>query len=378
MLKKRLFTPGPVNLYPPALYAALQADVHHRTPEFKVILNETVQSLKQILGEPDQVYLLASSGTGAMEAAATNFFSPGDEVLVASCGKFGERWIDLAKTFGFKATLLQYEYGNAVRPEDIKKSLKVNPQIKGVWMQACESSTGVQNDVDAVTSIVQETDAILCVDAISALATMPLACSSGIDVLLSGSQKALMIPPGLAFLGITNKAWSRVLLSKTQRYYFDLRRAKKAWEESGSTSFTPATSLILSLRESLKSIESYGLNRLIRMTENRAQATRAGLQALGMEVFAKRPANALTAVVAPANHCEQITSQLKQKFGYQVAGGQGEMKGKLFRVSHMGYIDHVDALGFLSSLEIVMKGLGYPVELGKSLVAFQKVYAEVV
>lgn len=377
MLKKRLFTPGPVNLYPPALYAALQADVHHRTPEFKAILNETVQSLKQILGEPDQVYLFASSGTGAMEAAATNFFSAGEEVLVASCGKFGERWIDLAKTFGFKATLLQYEYGDAVRPEDIEKSLKENPKIRGVWIQACESSTGVQNDVDAIASIVQETEAILCVDAISALATMPLACRSGIDVLLSGSQKALMIPPGVAFLGITNKAWGRVPISTTQRYYFDLRRAKKAWEESGSTSFTPATSLILSLRESLKNIESYGLDRLIRMTENRAQATRAGLQALGMEIFAKRPANALTAVVTPANDCEKITSQLKQKFGFQVAGGQGEMKGKLFRVSHMGYIDHVDALGFLSSLEIVMKSLGYPVELGKSLGAFQKVYAEV-
>jgi serine---pyruvate transaminase len=157
-----------------------------------------------------------------------------------------------------------------------------------------------------------------------------------------------------------------------------LRRAKKAWEESASTSFTPATSLVLSLRESLRSIEAYGLDFLIKITENRARATRAGLSALGLEVFAKRPANALTAVVAPRNDCDKITSQLKQKFGYQVAGGQSEMKGKIFRVSHMGYVDHVDALGLLSSLELILKDLGYPVELGKSLVAFQQTYSEMI
>lgn len=377
MIKKRLFTPGPVSLYPSALYAALESDVHHRTPEFKAILEETIQSLKRILGEPDQVYLFASSGSGAMEAAVTNFFSPGDEVLVASCGKFGERWIDLVKTFHLQSKVLETPYGDPVHPEDIEKALKENPKIGGVFVQACESSTGVQNDIDTIASIVRKSDAILIVDAISALATMPLLSKSGIDVLLSGSQKALMIPPGLGFLGISRKAWDLAERSTTDRFYFDLRRARKAWDENRSTSFTPATSLILSLRESLKAIEGWGLERLVRLTENRARATRAGLKVLGLEVFAKRPANALTAVTAPGSDCEKITSQLKQRFGFQVAGGQGEMKGKIFRISHMGYIDHFDALGILSGLEMVLKGLGYPVSLGSSLTEFQKIYHEV-
>jgi aspartate aminotransferase-like enzyme len=377
MIKKRLFTPGPVSLYPSALYAALASDVHHRTPEFKAVLEETVQSLKRVLGEPDQVYLFASSGTGAMEAAVTNFFSPGDEVLIASCGKFGERWIDLAKTFRLNAKVLQTRYGEPVHPEEIEKALKENPKIGGVFVQACESSTGVQNDIDAIASIVRNMEAILIVDAISALATMPLLSKSGIDVLLSGSQKALMIPPGLGLMGISRKAWKLVENSTTHRFYFDLRRARKAWDENRSTSFTPATSLILSLRESLKVIESWGLERLIQLTENRARATRAGLKVLGLEMFAKRPANALTAVIAPGNDCEKITSQLKQRFGFQVAGGQGEMKGKIFRISHIGYIDHFDALGILSGLEMVLKSLGYPISLGSSLTEFQKIYHEV-
>jgi aspartate aminotransferase-like enzyme len=377
MIKKRLFTPGPVSLYPHALHAALESDVHHRTPEFRAILADTLQSLKKILDDPDHVYLFSSSGTGAMETAVSNFFSPEDQVLIASCGKFGERWIDLAKNFLLDAKVLHYPYGEAVRPEDVMKALKENPKIGGVFLQACESSTGVQNDIDAIASVVRKTDAILVLDAVSALATMPLSCKSGIDVILSGSQKALMIPPGLGFMGITDRAWRRVENATTQRFYFDLRKAKKAWEQDASTPFTPATSLILSLRESLKAMENWGLERLIQLTENRARATRAGLQSLGLEVFARRPANALTAVKVSGDDCDRIVSQLKQRFGFHVAGGQGELKGKIFRISHMGYIDHFDALGVLSSLEIVLKSLGYPITLGTSLVEFQKIYHEV-
>jgi len=377
MIKKRLLTPGPVSIYPPGLQAALDSNVHHRSPEFKAVLSETIHSLKKILGEPDQVFLLSSSGSGGMETAVTNFFSPGDEVLVASCGKFGERWIELSKTYQLNGKILQYEYGEPVRPEDIEKNLKENPRIEGVFLQACESSTGVQNDIDSIAAIVQKSNAILIVDAISALATMPLSCSTGVDVLVSGSQKALMVPPGLAFVGVTRKAWARVEGCKTQRYYFDLRRAKKAWDDGGMTSFTPATSLVLSLRESLKAIETWGLDRLIQLTENRARATRAGLETMGLKIFAKRPANALTAVKAPGNDCDKIRSQLKQRFGFQVAGGQGDMKNMVFRISHMGYIDHFDALGVLGGLELVLKSLGYPVSLGASLVAFQKIYDEI-
>ncbi len=377
MIKKRLFTPGPVSVYPPALSASLESNIHHRTPEFKAILAEVVAALKRILGSPDELYLFASSGTGAMESAVTNFFSAGEEVLVASCGKFGERWIELVERYGLNATISKYAYGEPVQPDEIRAALRSNPRLRGVFLQACESSTGVQNDIDAVVEAVKGSDAILIVDAVSALATMPLSCKSGIDVLLSGSQKALMIPPGIAFTGISERAGKRVENATLPRYYFDLRTAKKAWEQNGQTAFTPPTSLILSLQKSLQSIEESGLERLIQLTENRARAIRAGLKALDLEIFAKRPANALTAVLAPEGNAEKITAELKERFGLQVAGGQGEMKGKIFRISHMGYLDHFDLLGVLSALELVLKKRGYPVTLGRSLEEFQKIYSEV-
>lgn len=377
MIKKRLFTPGPVSLYPPALSVALEANIHHRTPEFKAILASVIGSLKRIMGDPDQVYLFASSGTGAMEASVANFFSSGDSVLVCSCGKFGERWIELANRFGLNATLLQQPYGEAVDPSQVEKKLKENPALKGVFLQACESSTAVQNDMETIAGIVKQTDAILIADAITGLATMPLHPKWGIDVLISGSQKALMIPPGLAFLGVSEKAWKRIETSNSPRYYFDLRAARKAWDKDGQTSFTPATSLVLSLQKSLEFVEQIGIEKLIQLTENRSRATRAGIQALGLSLFAKRPANAMTAVLPAEGQAEKISSQLKNRFGLQVAGGQGDMKGKIFRISHMGFIDHFDLLGVLSALEIILKETGHPVELGKSLEAFQKIFAEV-
>ncbi len=376
MIKKRLFTPGPVSAYPPSLQAALDANIHHRTSDFKEILNGVISALRRIFGEPAEMFLLTSSGSGAMEAAVTNFFSHDDEVLIASCGKFGERWIELANKFQLKATVLKFPYGDPVNPDDVRKALRENKNLRGVFLQACESSTAVQNDMDELTKIVRETDSILIADAVTGLGTMSISVKDGIDVMVSGSQKALMIPPGLAMIGISEKAWKRVETASVPRFYFDLKAAKKAWDQNGQTPFTPATSLILSLRESLRAIEESGFQNLIRITENRARATRAGLNAIGLEIFAKRPANAMTGVVSPGGDAEKITSRLKQKYGLQLAGGQGELKGKIFRISHMGYIDHFDTLGVLSALELTLLELGNKVELGKSLVEFQKVYAE--
>lgn len=376
MIKKRLFTPGPVSLNPSALTAALDANIHHRTPEFREVLSQVIAGVKRMLGEPEQAYLFTSSGSGAMEAAVSNFFSAGDEVLVASCGKFGERWIELAKVYGLNAHILQYPYGEPVRPEDIQRMLQQNRQIQGVFLQACESSTAIQNDLEGIGTIVRRTEAVLIVDAITGLGTMDLSSKMGLDVLVSGSQKALMIPPGLGIIGISEKAGTRIERATLPRYYFDLRAARKAWDKDGQTPFTPATSLILSLQKSLQSIEQFGLSHLIRVTENRARATRSGINALGLKVFAKQPANAMTAVEAPAGQTEKIMSRLKQDFGVQVAGGQGELKGKIFRISHMGYIDHIDTLGVLSALELILKSLGHPVVLGRSLEEFQKVYME--
>lgn len=376
MIKKRLFTPGPVSAYPPALQAALDANIHHRTSDFKEILSSVMASLRRIFGEPAEVFLFTSSGSGAMEAAVTNFFSPREEVLIATCGKFGERWVELAAKFQLKATVLKFPYGEAVNPEDVKKALRENKNISAVFVQACESSTAVQNDMDELARVVRETDSILVADAVTGLGTMPISVSDGIDVMVSGSQKALMIPPGLAMIGISSKAWKRVESASISRFYFDLRAAKKAWDQNGQTPFTPATSLVVSLRESLRAIEEWGLQNLVRTTENRARATRAGLSAMGLEIFAKRPANAMTGVIAPGGDAEKITSRLKQKYGLQLAGGQGELKGKIFRISHMGYIDHFDLLGVLSALELTLREFGHKVDLGKSLVEFQKTYAE--
>ena len=377
MFKKRLLTPGPVSAYPPALWAALDGNIHHRTPEFKVILADVRERLLRMMGMPQEVHILGSSGTGGMEAAVTNFFSPGDAVLVATCGKFGERWIELTTRFGLETHHLEYPYGQAVDPSQIEEALRRNSRICGVFVQACESSTGVQNDIDAISKVVSATDAILIVDAISALATMPLSCAEGIDVLIGASQKALMVPPGLAFVGVGRKAGSRMEHAKIARYYFDLRASKKAWDQNGQTAFTPPTSLILSLQKSLTAIEDFGLERLIQTTENRARATRAALAAISLEPFAKRPANALTAVVAPSGIADKITGELKQKYGFQVAGGQGELKGKIFRISHMGFIDHFDSLGVLSALELTLQTLGFPVEPGVSLSEFQRVFSGV-
>jgi aspartate aminotransferase-like enzyme len=230
--------------------------------------------------------------------------------------------------------------------------------------------------MDELARIVRDSESILVADAVTGLGTMPIRVQDGIDVMVTGSQKALMIPPGLSIIGISNKAWRRVETANIPRFYFDLRAAKKAWDKEGQTTFTPATSLIISLRESLKAIEQLGMENLLRFTENRARATRAGLAAMGLSIFAKRPANAMTGVVAPNNDADKVTSKLKQKFGLQLAGGQGELKGKIFRISHMGYIDHIDTLGVLSALELTLTELGIPVELGKSLTEFQKVYAE--
>jgi aspartate aminotransferase-like enzyme len=376
MIKNRLFTPGPVSVYPPSLAAALDANIHHRTPEFKEILAAVMTSLKKVLGEPDHAFLFAASGSGAMEAAMTNFFSPADAVAVGSCGKFGERWIELAQRFGLSAQVLKSPYGEPIRPEQVANFLQSNRGVKAVFVQACESSTGVQNDIHGIAQVTKNSNALFIVDAVSALATMTLSPKDGIDVIVSGSQKALMIPPGLSFIGIQERAWQRVESATLPRHYFDLRLARKSWEQNGQTPFTPATSLILSLQQSLRLVEQIGLERLIALTENRSRAVRAGLAALSLELFAKNaPANALTAVKLDA--AEQVTSQLKKRFGIHLAGGQGEMKGKIFRISHIGYMDHFDLLAVLSGLELVLRDIGYSVDLGSSLRAFQQIYSEV-
>ncbi len=385
MLRKtRLFTPGPTPLLPAAQVAMASAGMHHRTAEFRALFTRTLADLKEFIGTSNDVLILASSGTGAMEASVSNLTSPGDQVLVLTAGKFGERWRDLAQAYGCKVELLSAAYGQTFSTAQVRE--KLSPGVRVVYMQATESSTGVAHDVQSVARLVhaQAPQALLVVDAITGLGTTSLDVDGwGIDVIIGGSQKALMIPPGLAYLAVSERAWQRMESSRTPRYYFDLRKERKA-AAKGESAFTPATALIAALAAALDYVRqagdgnlAAGRDRLIAGAELCAEMTRAAVAALGLRLFAAvAPAAALTAVLPPSSlDSGKIVAGLREKFGAVVANGQGEMKGKLFRIAHIGYYDYLDTVGVIGALEHVLAGTGAPVELGAGLRAAQEVYA---
>jgi aspartate aminotransferase-like enzyme len=385
MLRKtRLFTPGPTPLLPAAQVAMASAGMHHRTAEFRALFSRTLADLKEFIGTRNDVLLLASSGTGAMEASVTNLISPGDQVLVLSAGKFGERWRDLAQAFGCQVEVLSAPYGQTFSAAQILE--KLTPGVRAVYMQATESSTGARHDVQAIAKLVhsQAPQALLVVDAITGLGTTRLDVDGwGIDVIIGGSQKALMIPPGIAYLAVSERAWQRMESTRSPRYYFDLRKERKA-AAKGESAYTPATALIAALSAALNYLRqggdgslAAGRDRLIAGAELCAQMTRAAAAALGLRLFSPTsPASALTAVVPPAGlDSGKIVAGLRDKFGAVVANGQGEMKGKLFRIAHIGYYDYLDTIGIIGALEHVLAAAGSPVELGAGLRAAQEVYA---
>src|SRR5258708_1300313 len=339
--KTRLLTPGPTPIYPKALQAMLGADMHHRTQDFRNIFLAVMADLKLVMGTAHEVLVLTASGTGAMEASITNCFSAGDRVIVCTAGKFGERWAEIARAFGLEPMVLEAPYGQAVEPATLAKALSAHPDSRGVFVQASESSTGAAHNVRAMGEIVKTTDALFVVDAITGVGTMPLDIDGwGLDFVIGGSQKALMIPPGLAFLSISPKAWARMETAKLPRYYFDLRRERKN-AARGESSWTPATSLILALAEVLKYVKVLGMDELIDNAQHLAAATRAASAALGLEFFAPpNPSGAVTAIRAPQGlNASVIVREFRQKFGSIVANGQGEMKDQIFRIAHLGYFD---------------------------------------
>ena len=385
MLRKtRLFTPGPTPLLPAAQVAMASAGMHHRTAEFRALFTRTLADLKEFIGTRNDVVILASSGTGAMEASVTNLTSPGDQVLVLSAGKFGERWRDLAQAFGCQVEVLSSPYGQTFSAAQVRE--KLTPGVRAVYVQATESSTGARHDVEAIAKLVhsQAPQALLVVDAITGLGTTRLDVDGwGIDVIIGGSQKALMIPPGLAYLAVSERAWQRMESTRSARYYFDLRKERKA-ASKGESAFTPATALIAALGAALDYLRqggdgslAAGRDRLIAGAELCAQMTRAAVGALGWRLFSPTsPASALTAVAPPAGlDSSKIVTGLRDKFGAVVANGQGEMKGKLFRIAHIGYYDYLDTIGVIGALEHVLAGSGSSVELGAGLRAAQEVYA---
>jgi aspartate aminotransferase-like enzyme len=384
--KMRLFTPGPTPLLPAAQFAMAAADMHHRTPEFRALFQKVLAQLKVFVGTKNDVLLLSSSGTGAMEASVSNLTSPGDRVLVITAGKFGERWTGLAKAFGCEVDVLSAPYGETFDLAEIKKALK--PEHRVVYMQATETSTAVRHDVEAIAKIVTATDALLVVDGITGLGTTHFDVDGwGIDILIGGSQKAVMIPPGLAYLSVSERAWAAMEKSKNPRYYFDLRKERKN-AVKGESAYTPAVALIAGLGAALDYIAGQaggdlekGRIALIDNAQVNAEATRAGLVSLGFRLFAPTaPAAAATAVAVPEGmDSGVVVKALKSKFSLVTANGQGEMQGKIFRVAHLGFFDYLDTVAFLGAMEHIAKdSLGLPVEYGQAVAAAQKVYANAV
>lgn len=375
--KQRLLTPGPTPLYPPALHAMMASDIHHRTQEFRDVYKAALTDLKEVLSTSSDVLCFAASGTGAMDASVSNLFSRGDKVIVCSAGKFGERWIEITKAYGLEATVLKAEYGDAVSAERVEQALREVPDAKGVFVTASETSTGAVHDVHAMGEIVKKTGAILIVDAITGMGTMPLDIDGwGLDVVVGGSQKAFMIPPGLAFLCVSQKAWKMGAAATLPHYYFDLKKEKKNGD-AGESSWTPATSLILALGEALKYIKKVGMPNLIENAQLLATATRAAATALGLETFSSHPGSSVTALRAPAGMDSGIiVKEFKKRFGAIIANGQGSMQGQIFRVAHLGYFDFADLFAVVASLELILHANGFPVKFGSGVAAVQETYAQ--
>ncbi len=376
--KQRLLTPGPTPLYPPALQAMMASDIHHRTEDFRNLYRSTLADLKEVLGTSRDVLPLVASGTGAMDASVSNLFSRGDKVIVCSAGKFGERWVDITKAYGLDVTVLKAEYGDAVAASRVAEALAAEPAARGVFVQASETSTGVQHDVRAMGEAVAKTGAVFIVDAITGLGTMPLEIESwGIDVLVGGSQKAFMIPPGLAFICLSDKAWALAETSTLPHYYFDLRKERKN-AAGGESSWTPSTALLLALAAALKYIKTIGMAKLVENAQLLARATREAVTTLGLELFAPAsPGSSVTAVRAPKGmDSGVIVKEFRTRFGAIIANGQGTMKGQIFRIAHLGYFDFADLFAVVAALEIILAGQGVPVEFGQGVAAVQKVYTE--
>ena len=384
--KTRLFTPGPTPLLPAAQFAMAAADIHHRTAEFRALYSRVLDQLKTFVGTKNDVLLLASSGTGAMEAAVSNLTSPGDRVLVLSAGKFGERWVALAKAFGCAVDVVSVPYGQTFSLDEVRKALKI--ETRAVFMQATESSTGVRHDVKGVAGLLKkaESGALLVVDAITGLGTTHFDVDGwGVDVVIGGSQKAVMIPPGLAYLAVSDRAWEAMEISLNPRYYFDLRKERKN-AHKGESSYTPAVALIAALGAALDYIAAQGggdlaagRDALIDNAEKCAAMTRAAVEAMGLRLFAPdSPAAAATAVLPPAGvDSGVIVKELKNRFGAVITNGQGEMKGQIFRVAHIGLFDYMDTIAIIGALEqVAVSTLKIPgFEFGQALAAAQKVFA---
>lgn len=372
--KNYILAPGPTPVPPEVALAGAAPMIHHRTAQFQKIIKEVAEGLRYLFATKHPVYMVACSGTGVMEMAVANLVSPGDTVLVVEGGKFGERWSHIAKAFGCHVVSMKVEYGDVIGADQIEEALKKNSACKAVLMQLSETSTGCVFDVESIGKVVAKTDCVLVVDGISGVgAERCLPDEWGIDCLLTGSQKGIMLPPGLGFIHVSEKGYKRVESSKSPRFYFDLRAYKKALDKT-DTPYTPAISLIFQLNEALKIIKNETMDGMWARHQWLGDATRAAVKALRLELFARRPGNILTAVKTPAGvDGEKLVQEMRDDLGVTIAGGQEDMKGKLFRIAHLGYMDRFDITTAISALEIALKRQGFDLKMGAGVAAAQEI-----
>ena len=370
MVKMRLFIPGPTPITPEVQKALSSPMINHRGPEYEALQSEIIENLKKVFKTSNPVIVFPSAGTGAMEAAVVNFLSPGDKVICASIGVFGDRFASIAKAFGADVVKLDFEWGKAIDPERLRECLDENPDAKALLMTHNETSTGVTNDLKEIKEAIGDREILWIVDAISSLVAIDLPTDElGIDVVVGGSQKAFMIPPGLSFLCVSKRALEMTESAQMPRFYFDVKSMLKSMERN-QTPYTPALPQLFALREALRQILEEGLENVQRRHQLVGEAIRRGVKAMGLKLFGdqKYASNTVTAIYNPEGiDGRKLRSLLRTKFGVVLAGGQGAVQNTIFRIGHLGYVDVIDALLALSALEMGLKIMGYPVELGKAV-----------
>lgn len=378
MRKKYIMAPGPTPIPPEVLAEASMPIIHHRTPQFQAIFKEAHEGLQMVFRTKQPVMTFSSVGTGAMESAVSNMTSPGEKVLVASSGHFGNRWKEICKAYQVEVEHYEVEWGQAVDPTEVKKRLAATSGIKLVFTTLNETSTGNVNDIQALTKVAHEAGALIVVDAISGLGAMPCETDAwGVDVILAGSQKGFMIPPGLGFVCVSPAAIEKSKSAKSPRYYFSYDKAiKKLTEEKmPDTPFTPAVSLVIQLKRALDLIKQEGIENIWKRHAGLAKATRAAVQALGLKLFApSAPSNSITSVDSPDGmDTGLINKTFRDVYGMSIVGGQGKLKGKIFRIGHLGYVDGSDIILAIGTLEMVMHRVGKKVPLGAGVKAAEEI-----
>jgi len=375
-VKKYLLAPGPTAISPEVLLSMAQPILHHRAPEFVELLKGVKEDLKWLFQTENDVLILASTGTGGMEGSVSNFLSPGDKALYVNGGKFGERWGKICKGYGVLTEEIKVEWGHVVNPADVAAALEKDPSIKAVFIQASETSTGVAHPVKEVAEIVKNYDnCLMVVDAISAMGVFDVQTDGwNLDVVISGSQKALGLPPGLAFVSVSEKGWRQAEKCTNAKFYFDFKKERDAIRKN-QTAYTAAVSLIVGLQQSLKMMREEGREAIFARRATMAKALREGMKAIGLASFPKEGASvSVTAISVPEGYDGQtIYKDLRVKYGITAAGGQDHVKGKIFRISNMGYLDTFDTITAVAAIEMVLKAMGYEIKLGTGVGVAQEI-----